>query len=217
MKDLLLVINQESDRLNRLVGEAAEVAQLDAHRLQPRLESHDIREAVDAAVQAAQQNLRPHPLDVNVPENLPPVRIDLERITEVIIHLLDNAGKYSPPGTPIHVTAQLEDSQLVTSVADHGPGIDELEQQLIFEKFYRGKDQRMIVPGTGMGLAIAKAIIELHGGKIGVTSQVGHGSLFYFRCPQLEFRLSASGGTHENRVIASPPQLVREPFLPRSP
>jgi two-component system, OmpR family, sensor histidine kinase KdpD len=183
MKDLLDVINQESDRLNRLIGEAAEVAQLDAHKLQPRLEPHHIREAVDAAVQAAEQNLRPHPLDINVPANLPPIRLDLERITEVIRHLLDNAGKYSPPGTPIQVTAQVEGSHLVTSVADHGPGIDELEQQLIFEKFYRGKDQRMIIPGTGMGLAIAKAIVELHGGKVGVTSQVGHGSLFYFSLP----------------------------------
>jgi two-component system sensor histidine kinase KdpD len=182
-KDLLLVINQESDRLNRLVGEAAEVAQLDSHQLQPRLEPHQIREAIDAAVKAAQQNLHQHSLEINVPNNLPPVRVDIERITEVIVHLLANAGKYSPPGTPIHVTAELKDSQLITSVADHGPGIDEIEQQMIFEKFYRGRDQRMIIPGTGMGLAIAKAIVELHGGKIGVTSQVGQGSLFYFSLP----------------------------------
>jgi two-component system sensor histidine kinase KdpD len=77
----------------------------------------------------------------------------------------------------------LRDSQLITSVADHGPGIDDMEQAMIFEKFYRGRNQRVSIQGTGMGLAIAKAIIELHGGTIGVTSQLGHGSVFYFSLP----------------------------------
>jgi two-component system, OmpR family, sensor histidine kinase KdpD len=116
--------------------------------------------------------------------------MDLERITELIVHLLDNAGKYSPAETPIHVTAELRGSEVVTSVADHGPGVDDMEQQMIFEKFYRGRDQRMMIQGTGMGLAIAKAIVELHGGKIGVTSQLGRGSLFYF-----SLLFSASGLT----------------------
>ena len=109
--------------------------------------------------------------------------MDLERITEVIVHLLDNAAKYSPPDSPIHVAAEVHDSEIVTSIADHGPGIDDLEQEMIFEKFYRGRDQRMIVQGTGMGLAIAKAIVELHGGKLGLTSQLGRGSVFFFSLP----------------------------------
>ena len=71
----------------------------------------------------------------------------------------------------------------VVSVADHGPGIDELEQSLIFDKFYRGKDNRYSVQGTGMGLAIAKAVVEAHGGTIQVTSQLGHGSVFSFSLP----------------------------------
>jgi two-component system, OmpR family, sensor histidine kinase KdpD len=179
-KDLLQVINEESDRLNRLVGEAAEVAQIDSHQLQFHFENHSIREAIDAAVKAASAALIRHPLEVNVPDHLPPVRMDLERITEVIVHLLDNAARYSGPDTPIHVTAELRNSEVVTNVADHGPGIDNFEQEMIFEKFYRGRNQRMIIQGTGMGLAIAKAIVELHGGKIGVTSQVGHGSVFHF-------------------------------------
>jgi len=70
--------------------------------------------------------------------------------------------------------------EVVTSVADHGPGIDDIEQDMIFEKFYQGRNQRTSIQGTGMGLAIAKAIIELHGGTIGVHSQVGRGSVFYF-------------------------------------
>ena len=182
-KDLLAVISEEADRLNRLVGEAAEVAQLDSRQLQFRLETHQIREAIDAAIEASQSALRQHPLKLTVPPNLPPVRMDLERITEVLTQLLDNAGKYSPPETPIYITAELRGSEVVTSVADHGPGIDVMEQEMIFEKFYRGRNQRMLIQGTGMGLPIAKAIVELHGGKIGVTSQLGHGSVFYFSLP----------------------------------
>jgi len=181
--DLLQVINEESDRLNRLVGEASEVAQLDAHQLQFHCEPHQIREAVDNAIKNSQQALRGHPVETSIPPNIPSLRMDLERITEVISQLLDNAGKYSSPETPIRVTVELEGSEVITSVADQGNGIDEMEQEMIFEKFYRGRDQRMMIPGTGMGLPIAKAIVELHGGKIGVISQLGRGSVFHFSLP----------------------------------
>ncbi|MBV9182913.1 MAG: sensor histidine kinase [Acidobacteria bacterium] len=182
-KDLLAVINEEADRLNRLIGEAAEVAQLDSRQLQFRFETRPMREAIAAAVSASQQSLRQHSLEMNVPADLPPVRMDLERITEVITQLLDNAGKYAGPETPIHITAEVQGSQVLVSVADHGPGIDEIEQEMIFEKFYRGRNQRMMIQGTGMGLAIAKAIVQFHGGKIAVTSQPGHGSAFHFSLP----------------------------------
>jgi two-component system sensor histidine kinase KdpD len=109
--------------------------------------------------------------------------MDIGRIEEVIQQLLENAAKYSPPNSPIHITAEVRGRMVVTSIADHGPGIDDLEQSLIFDKFYRGRDQRLRVQGTGMGLAIAKAIVEAHGGQIGVTSQLGHGSVFYFTLP----------------------------------
>jgi two-component system sensor histidine kinase KdpD len=181
--DLLQVINEESDRLNRLVGEAGEVAQLDAHQLQFRFEMYPMREAVERAIKNSQPALHSHPVQISIPSILPPVRMDLERITEVISQLLDNAGKYSPAAAPIHITVELQGSELITSVADQGPGIDEMEQEMIFEKFYRGRDQRMLMPGTGMGLPIAKAIVQLHGGKIGVISQLGHGSVFHFSLP----------------------------------
>jgi len=181
--DLLQVINEESDRLNRLVGEAGEVAQLDAHQLHFQFEPHQMREAVDQAVKNSQPALRNHPLEISISPNLPPVRMDFERITEVISQLLDNAGKYSSAQAPIHIIVEAEGSEVVTSVADQGPGIDQMEQEMIFEKFYRGRDQRMLMPGTGMGLPIAKAIVELHGGKIGVISQLGRGSVFHFSLP----------------------------------
>ena len=179
-KDLLDVINEESDRLNRLVGEAAEVAQLDSQQLELHFEPHQIREAIDAATTQVRTALLNHPLEIEVPTGLPSVRIDLARITEVLVHLLDNAAKYSPPATPIRITAEARRGELITSVADHGPGIDDIDQEMIFEKFYRGRNLRAAVQGTGMGLAIARAIIELHGGKIGVISQVGRGSVFHF-------------------------------------
>src|SRR5438105_15546686 len=92
--------------------------------------------------------------------------MDLERITEVIVHLLDNADKYSPPETPIHVTAELRGSEVVTSVADHGPGVDDMEEQMSFEQMDRGADKRRIIQGTGMDLPIATAIIDFHDAKI---------------------------------------------------
>jgi two-component system sensor histidine kinase KdpD len=125
--------------------------------------------------------LQRHPVDVKIPDNIPPIKMDVERISEVLVHLLENASKYSPPETPIHVVVELRlGGEVVTSVADHGPGIDDIELDMIFEKFYRGRSLRSRIQGTGMGLAIAKAIIELHGGTIGVRSQVGRGSVFYF-------------------------------------
>ncbi len=181
--ELLTVIDEESDRLNRLVGEASEMAQLDAHQVELHLGSHRIQEAIEDALEKSKGVLSSHPVTVSLPDNLPAVRMDVARISEALGQLIENAAKYSPPGTAIHITGEAKGRMVMTSVADLGPGIDDFEQGLIFEKFYRGRDQRMQVQGTGMGLAIAKAIVEAHGGEIGVTSQPGHGSVFYFTLP----------------------------------
>lgn len=181
--ELLTVINEESDRLNRLVGEATEVAQLDAGQVQLHLESHSIQEAIDAALHECQPVLANHPVELEIPSDLPPVRMDVERIREVLMQLLDNAAKYSPRGSPVRITCEVSGQMLKISVADHGSGIDEFEQSLIFDKFYRGRSQRSSVQGTGMGLAIAKAIVDAHGGTAGVASQLGHGSVFHVVLP----------------------------------
>lgn len=182
-RDLLSIIVEESDRLNRLVGEAAQMAQLDAGAAELHLEPHHIREAIDAAVESTKNALTKHPVSVHADESLPAVNIDLRRIGEVLAQLLDNAGKYSPPGTQITVTSEVHNGKLITSVADQGPGIDGIDQGMIFDKFYRGRGQRSTIQGTGMGLAIAKALIEAHGGTISVVSQLQRGSVFSFTLP----------------------------------
>jgi two-component system, OmpR family, sensor histidine kinase KdpD len=182
-RELLTVIDEESDRLNRLVGEAAEMAQLDAGALELQLEPHDIHDAINAAIDTAKNALSKHTIDVNADSHLPHARFDLRRIEEVIAQLLENAAKYSPQDSRIRIEARVEDRMLVTSVADQGLGIDEFDQAMIFEKFYRGRGQRSRIQGTGMGLAIAKAIVEAHGGKMNVVSQLGRGSVFSFQLP----------------------------------
>jgi two-component system, OmpR family, sensor histidine kinase KdpD len=182
-QDLLAVIDEESDRLNRLVGEAVEMAQLDAKEVKLELAPHQIHEAIDEALEDSKQVLSGHTVEVRLPDRLPAALMDVSWIKKVLQHLLENAAKYSPAGSPIFISSEARNQRLITSVADQGAGIDDLERSMIFDKFYRGQSQRYRIQGTGMGLAIVKAIVEAHGGRIEVTSQLGHGSVFSFGLP----------------------------------
>ncbi len=182
-QELLTIINEESDRLNRLVGEAGEMARLDSGEVELKTDPHPIDHVITAALEHCRSSLGNRPVRVQIAEGLPRVRVDVERAREVLVQLIENANQYSPPDQPITITAEASGNFVVTSVADRGGGIDDQEQPLIFEKFYRGKDQRYSVEGTGMGLPIAKAIIEAHGGTISLTSQLGQGSVFSFTLP----------------------------------
>jgi two-component system, OmpR family, sensor histidine kinase KdpD len=182
-RDLLTVIDEEADRLNKLVGDAAEMSQLDAGEFELNLAPCAIGEIVSAALENCRSLLGPRTIRVAVPGGLPPVRADFERIRGVLVRLIENADAYSPKERAITITAEMNGNYVVTSVADEGPGIEEMELGLIFDKFYRGKDQRYLVQGTGMGLPIARAIIEAHKGTISVTSQRAHGSVFSFTLP----------------------------------
>ncbi|MDD5543456.1 MAG: DUF4118 domain-containing protein [Acidobacteriia bacterium] len=181
--ELLTVIDEECDRLNRLVGEAAEMAKLEGHEIQLEIQPHPIQDAIHAALDYSKQALSDHPVEVSIPADLPTLSMDLGRIQEVLSHLLENAAKYSPVGSSIRLTAETSGGAITVSVSDRGMGIDDFEQALIFDKFYRGREQRYSVQGTGMGLAIVKAIVEAHGGTVGVTSQLGRGSVFHFTLP----------------------------------
>src|SRR5579859_4501293 len=181
--ELLTIINEECDRLNRLVEEAAEMSRLEAGEFELHLAPTPISEIIQAALAQGRTALAGREVQVNVVPNLPPVRADLIRIKDALVHLIDNANIYSPKEQPITISAESTGDAVTTSVADRGPGIDDFEQGMIFDKFYRGKDQRYLVRGTGMGLPIAKAIIAAHRGTISVTSQLGHGSVFSFTLP----------------------------------
>jgi two-component system sensor histidine kinase KdpD len=120
---------------------------------------------------------------ITLPDNLPAVQADPVWIQKVLENLLENAAKYSPSSQPIYISAERRGDTVAVSIADRGVGIDPMDQALIFDKFYRGREQRQHVSGTGMGLAICRAILEAHQGKIMVTSQPGQGSVFTFTLP----------------------------------
>src|SRR5712672_3378857 len=182
-KELLNIINEECDRLNRLVGEAAEMARLEAGDVKLQLGPHRIEELITAALDTCKGVLGARPIRLEIKNPGTFVRADLARGREVLVHLIENANLYSSPDQPVTISTEDKDDFVVFSVADRGPGIVDAELGLIFDKFYRGADQRYRVQGTGMGLPIAKAIVEAHGGTISVVSQVGHGSVFSFTLP----------------------------------
>ncbi len=182
-QELLEIMNEECDRLNKLVEDASEMSQLEAGEIELDFRAVPVRELVDKALENCRTSLASREISLQIAESLPPVRADLQRAREVLTQLLENANLYSAKDQPIVVSADHSGPYVAFSVADHGPGIDNMEQGLIFDKFYRGRDQRTVVQGTGMGLPIAKAIVEAHGGTIGVTSQLNHGSVFTFTLP----------------------------------
>jgi two-component system sensor histidine kinase KdpD len=181
--ELLSIINEECDRLNHLVEEAAEMARLEAGEIELHFAPASMEEIIQSALAQMKSSLGSRTVQVNVSPNLPPVRADAERAKDIIVNLIDNANLYSAKEQPITISAEVTGDFVTTNLADRGPGIDDFEQGMIFDKFYRGKDQRYLVRGTGMGLPIAKAIVTAHGGSISVTSQLGHGSVFSFTLP----------------------------------
>jgi two-component system sensor histidine kinase KdpD len=181
--ELLSIIDEECDRLNHLVEEAAEMARLEAGEIELHFAPTSIEEIIQLALAHMKSSLGGRKVEVRVTPNLPPVMADAGRAKDILVNFIDNANLYSAKERPIVVSAELSGDYVTTSVADRGPGIDDFEQGMIFDKFYRGKDQRYLVRGTGMGLPIAKAIVTAHKGTIAVTSQLGHGSVFSFTLP----------------------------------
>jgi two-component system sensor histidine kinase KdpD len=181
--ELLTIINEECDRLNHLVEEASEMARLEAGEIELHFAPTPIEEIVQDALAQMKSSLAGRAVHVKLSPDLPRVKADPDRTKDILVNLIDNANLYSPKEEPITISAEITGDCVTTHVADRGPGIEDFEQGMIFDKFYRGKDQRYLVRGTGMGLPIAKAIVAAHGGTISVTSQLGHGSVFSFTLP----------------------------------
>jgi two-component system sensor histidine kinase KdpD len=178
-RELLTIINEEADRLNHLAAEVIAMARVEAGKL--HLEKRPV--IVADLIAGARAELGARAVNVDLERGLPPAEGDPEFVQQVIKQLLENAIKYSPPSAVINVSAERKGAKIVVGVADHGPGIEEDERARIFDKFFRGRRHRFETKGTGMGLAIAKGIVEAHGERIWVESEPGHGSAFYFSLP----------------------------------
>jgi K+-sensing histidine kinase KdpD len=182
-KEMLQVIDEEADRLDRFVEGLTKLARIDAGDMHLQLQPASVEEMVTAALKRAEPRTRSHRLEVWI-EDLPPVTVDEHAMSEAIYTLVDNAAKYSPRESPITVRASHKnDRAIIISVEDHGPGIRAEVRDRVFEKFFRAmrdgdiSDRR--VAGTGMGLAIARGIVEAHHGHIWVEdAEGGQGARF---------------------------------------
>jgi two-component system sensor histidine kinase KdpD len=196
-RSLITVAREEAERLNRLVSNLLEMTRIEAGALRPAQEPCDVQEVVSAALDRLGSRLEGRPVTVDVPAVLAPM--DFVLMAQVLVNLLDNALKYSGPGTPIsidaHTTAQPhgdgKNGVLEVTVADRGAGIPPEDLERVFDKFYRVHRPES-VGGTGLGLAICKAIVEAHGGRIGARARPGGGAVIFFTLP-LEAVSEAAG------------------------
>jgi two-component system, OmpR family, sensor histidine kinase KdpD len=182
-KELLIIIDEECDRINRLIGQTAEMARLEAGDVTLEFAPQTVGDLISAALADCEsvQSARPIHMEVEDPKRR--IYVDLSWARKVLAHLVRNADLYSSPGEPITIGVEEKDGFVEFRVADKGPGIEESELNQVFDRFYRGRNQRHRTPGTGMGLPIAKAIVQAHGGTIEVASRMGLGSVFTFSLP----------------------------------
>jgi two-component system sensor histidine kinase KdpD len=173
---------EEARRLNRLVGNLLDMTRIEAGAMRVIAEPCDVQDVIGSTLDRLADRLKDRPVTVDVPPTLPLVPMDFVLIVQVLVNLLDNALKYSPPDTPIEVRAQLADAYLEIAVADRGVGIPPEDLVRVFDKFYRVQ-QPGSVTGTGLGLSICKGIIEAHGGTIKADNHAGGGTVVILRLP----------------------------------
>ncbi len=184
--DLISLIDEESKRLDALIGEAVQMAEIDAHVVQVHKVLQHARTLLEHAAEESRAALSGHRVVIAVEGPDEPCWFDPHLLSRVLRHLLENAARYTPPGTRIVLRSRRKRSRLEFLVEDDGPGIDSMDLPLIFEKFYRGKKGSAIGKGSGMGLAIVRAILAAHDGSIEVNSTPGRGTTFIFWVPLVE-------------------------------
>ncbi len=186
--EMMEVIDEESDRLNRFITGLIELARIEAGELHLRRHLGDIDEIISDALARAEPITREHRIELDIEKELPGVRVDERAVSEVVYTLIDNAAKYSPKGSTIRITAERTGDELIKmAVEDNGQGIPSNLRERVFDKFFRATrdgDISKPPPGTGMGLAIAKGIVEAHEGRIWIESGAGdQGTRVVFTLP----------------------------------
>jgi two-component system sensor histidine kinase KdpD len=185
-RELLTAVYEEAGRLNRLVGNLLDMTRLESGAIQVKKEWQPLEEVVGTTL-ARLENTNPalsatHPINVKLPPDLPLVPLDEVLIEQVLINLLENALKYTPPGTTIEISATAQPQMVTVAVSDRGPGLMSGEENQIFDKFYRAKSGKA-TGGVGLGLTICRGIIEAHGGRIWAENQPMGGAVFHFTLP----------------------------------
>ncbi|HEY7379474.1 MAG TPA: sensor histidine kinase KdpD [Steroidobacteraceae bacterium] len=181
-RELVRSIIDESQRMNRLIGNLLDMIRLDSGSLQVHKEWQSLEEIVGVALIRLEERLRGRRVTVALPADLPLVPLDEILIEQVFANLLENAARYTPAGTPIEVSAATIDGGVRVDVADRGPGIPRGDEERIFDKFHRGP-QESASGGVGLGLTICRGIITAHGGRIWAENRPGGGTLFRFTLP----------------------------------
>jgi len=179
--ELLESVRDEAERLNRLVQNLLEMTRLESGALQLRRELHPIEEVIGAALGRFAKPLGTRRVTTRVPPDLPLVAIDDVLVEQVLINLLDNTLKYTPPTSPIDIIATATDRNVTVEIADHGPGLPPGEEDKVFDKFYRA--HAVGGRGAGLGLAICRGIVRAHGGRIWAQNLPGGGVAFLFTLP----------------------------------
>jgi len=194
----LAIILEHSRRLARLTEDLLRLSQMDAEQLELEIRAVSVAQLIESCYETAQRRAADKglTLSLNVPSQLPDVSADNRRLQEVLQNLLDNAIQYTLPGGKIVLSAETRGDEVIFTVADTGIGIPQADQPRIFERFYRVDVARSReAGGTGLGLSISKHLVEAHGGRIWVESEVGVGSKFHFAVPVFDPERAATRGT----------------------
>jgi PAS domain S-box-containing protein len=182
----LQIVRANADRLRTLVDDLLDISRIESGRLQLDLRPVPLESAVEAVVASfkARVDEKRQQIEVELPDHLPLVMADNDRLIQILMNLVSNAHKYTPEGGQIRIRARLQEEMIRVEVQDTGIGIPPEALPRIFERFYRVDDPRVQeTSGAGLGLSIVRTLVELHGGQIGVESEVGKGSTFYFTLP----------------------------------
>jgi two-component system sensor histidine kinase KdpD len=181
--DLLAVVEEEADKLGGMIDETVDMARIEPGKPRIRRCQLPIAELVRSSLDRMKSPLDGRPLEIQIPEGIPAVNADPDLMGLALRQLLGNAVKYSPPGSTIAISADTTDAIVTVRVCDQGPGIPQNELESIFDRFYRGSRARDLVPGTGMGLSVARDIINAHQGRLWAENRREGGAKFSFTLP----------------------------------